>query len=262
MGRPGTGGGGAQGRGVQGDPRGADPPARLRSSGCGSATRRRRRAWPSGWLLLGLTWRAVSVGPGRRVSPPISSATTGHPAAGSPWRTAGACADPVPPPQARSRACLTWSSSTTTWIWPIGPWRRRWPRWAPQGAGLKPVLHTGNLSGTGHVARHPRPWVRPSFSLHGRKSRRLEGPATPEKDCQLCPPWRGLCLPRLVPRLPRLEDPGLPFPPLPWELGQCPNKELLGNSVHEPMESCPGPGGWGRAVHTSTVDPDSWQPHP
>ncbi|XP_057163266.1 guanylate kinase isoform X2 [Ursus arctos] len=91
------------------------------------------------------------------VPPPISSATTGHPAAGSPWRTAGACTDPVPPPQARSRACLTWSSSTTTWIWPIGPWRRRWPRWAPQGAGLKPVLHTGNLSGTGHVAHPPDP---------------------------------------------------------------------------------------------------------
>lgn len=69
-------------------------------------------------------------------------------------------------------------------------------------------------------------------------------------------------MPRLVPRLLQLEDPGLPFPPLPWELGQCPNKELLGNSVHEPMESCPGPGGWGQAMHTSTVDPQSWQPHP
>ncbi|XP_032190999.1 guanylate kinase isoform X1 [Mustela erminea] len=57
------------------------------SSGCGSATRKQRRAWPSVWLLLGWTWRA-----------------------------------------ARSRASLTWSSSTTTWTRPTGPWRRRSPR--------------------------------------------------------------------------------------------------------------------------------------
>lgn len=40
----------------------ADPVLCLRSSGCGSGTRRRRKAWPSAWQPPGPTWRAVSEG--------------------------------------------------------------------------------------------------------------------------------------------------------------------------------------------------------
>ena len=53
----------------QGPPRHPDPPLCLRSSDCGSGTQRLRRAWLSGWLLLVLTWRAVSVGTGHLPSP-------------------------------------------------------------------------------------------------------------------------------------------------------------------------------------------------
>lgn len=56
---------GAEGGGRGGNPGGSDLLTfilHLRSSGCGSGTQRRRRAWLSVWLLPGLTWRAVSVG--------------------------------------------------------------------------------------------------------------------------------------------------------------------------------------------------------
>ncbi|XP_032482735.1 guanylate kinase isoform X5 [Phocoena sinus] len=52
---------GAEGGGRGGNPGGSDLLTfilRLRSSGCGSGTQRRRRAWLSVWLLPGLTWRA------------------------------------------------------------------------------------------------------------------------------------------------------------------------------------------------------------
>lgn len=53
---------GAEGGGRGGNPGGSDLLTfilHLRSSGCGSGTQRRRRAWLSVWLLPGLTWRAA-----------------------------------------------------------------------------------------------------------------------------------------------------------------------------------------------------------
>lgn len=52
----------------------ADPVLCLRSSGCGSGTRRRRRAWPSAWQPPGPTWRAVSEGavPPPPLGPPLT----------------------------------------------------------------------------------------------------------------------------------------------------------------------------------------------
>uniref|UniRef100_A0A5F4WHF8 Guanylate kinase 1 n=1 Tax=Callithrix jacchus TaxID=9483 RepID=A0A5F4WHF8_CALJA len=51
---------GQVGAGGQAAP-GSDHHPLYRRSGCGSATLRQRRAWRSGWLLPGPTWRAVSV---------------------------------------------------------------------------------------------------------------------------------------------------------------------------------------------------------
>ena len=80
---------GAEGEGVGGQPWALGPSdlvLGLRSSGCDSGTRRQRRAWPSVWRRPGPTWRAVSEGACRSVSPRPSP------------RPAG---DQCPPPRGR-----------------------------------------------------------------------------------------------------------------------------------------------------------------
>lgn len=99
-------------------------------------------------------------------------------------------------------------------------------------------------------------WVRPSFSVHGRKSRRLSGPAAPEQDHQLRAPWWGLRSPRLAPRLPQPEDPGLPLL-LSWELGQGVIKNCWAAVSMSPWRPF-WTGRWGQGPCT----PPQWIPAP
>lgn len=87
------------------------------------------------------------------------------------------------------------------------------------------LLEVGSHLCTGEWAGLAAPWTLARSSFHPqRKSRRLREAVTPEEapaeSLQAGPP----CPPALWPLL--------------WDLGQYPNKELLGYSIRKPVEFC------------------------